>query len=102
MKRIKKGIWHELKKGPLLSMKNLKAVLPVLLYILFGVSNVLFLTWSMREIPPSIAYVIWTGIVIGAAAIIDQVILKKPFRPAKILFLLMILVGVLGLRLSTS
>ncbi len=101
MKRIKKGIWTEIKQGPLFSIKNLKAVFPLVLYLIFGISNVVFLTWSMQNIAPSIAYAIWTGIVIGAATMIDQMVSKKPLKPIKILFLLFILAGILGLRLNT-
>lgn len=102
MKRIKKGIITEIKKGPMISTKNLKAILPIFLYLVFGISNVVFLTWSMNSIPPSIVYAIWTGIVIATAAIIDQIMSKKPLKPVKIVFILMILIGILGLRLTTT
>lgn len=102
MKRIKKGIITEIKKESFFSIKTLKTILPIVLYVIFGISNVVFLTWSMNSIPPSIVYAIWTGIVIGAAAVIDQIISKKPIKPAKIIFIAMILIGILGLRLTTS
>jgi quaternary ammonium compound-resistance protein SugE len=102
MKRIKKGIWASLKKGPVFSLKTLQTLLPIFLYLVFGISNVVFLTWSMQTIPSAIAYAIWTGIVIGAAAIIDQLISKKPLQPAKVIFIGMILLGIIGLRLSTT
>ena len=101
MKHVKKGIINEIKKGPLFSFNTLKAILPVFLYVVFGISNVVFLTWSMNTIPPSIVYAIWTGIVIGISAVIDQVVSKKPIKPAKIIFISMILIGILGLRLTT-
>jgi quaternary ammonium compound-resistance protein SugE len=101
MKRIKKGIWSEFKSKPMFSGKKLVAVFPIVLYLVFGISNVVFLTWAMNQIPPSFAYAMWTGIVIGAAAIIDQLIHKKSIKPAKIIFIVMILIGIIGLKLST-
>ena len=101
IKHLKKGIVAEIKKKPIFSFKTFKALLPISLYVVFGISNVVFLTWSMNTIPPSIVYAIWTGLVIGAAAIIDQVISKKPIKPSKIIFITMILIGILGLRLTT-
>ena len=101
MKRIKKGIWKELKQSPFFSAQQIKVILPVILYLVFGISNVVFLTWSMKTLPPSIAYAIWTGIVIAAAAVIDQLVSKQRIKPAKIFFILLILIGILGLRLST-
>jgi len=101
MKRLKKGIWKELKTKPFNLYKKLIVILPVILYLIFGISNVIFLTWSMRNIPPSIAYAVWTGLVIAAATIIDQIRLKKRISIAKLVFVLLILIGIIGLRLST-
>lgn len=101
MKRMKKEIWNNLKRKPYFNSKKLASVLPIFLYLVFGILNVVFLTWSMDKIPPSIAYAVWTGIVIAAAAVIDQLILKKPMKPAKVIFILMILIGIIGLKLST-
>jgi quaternary ammonium compound-resistance protein SugE len=100
IKQIKKGIWKEIKTSPL--SRKFELILPIILYVTLGVLNVIFLTWSMNQIPPSIAYSVWTGIVIAAAAIIDQIILKKPMRLSKIIFILMILAGIIGLKLSTQ
>ena len=74
IKQIKKGIWKELKSKPFFTAKKFELILPLILYLVFGILNVVFLTWSMKQIPPSIAYAVWTGVVIAAAAIIDQII----------------------------
>lgn len=102
MKQMKKEIWKELKRKPFISAKKFESLLPIILYLAFGILNVVFLTWSMDKIPPSVAYAVWTGIVIAAAAIIDQFIQKKPMKPAKIIFIVMILIGIIGLKLSTN
>lgn len=102
MKRMKKGMWKEIKGLSFFSMKTLKTVFPVFLYVIFSLSNVIFLAMSMKFIPEAVAYAIWSGIVIGAAAIIDQIISKKPIKPAMVIFVLMILLGVVGLRLGTN
>ena len=101
MKRIKKGMFKDLRSKPYLTRKKFTSVLPIILYLAFGILNVIFLTWAMNKIPPSIAYAVWTGIVIAATAMIDQIVQKK-VRPSKIIFIVMILIGIIGLRLSTS
>jgi len=83
------------------SSRTLKAILPILLYVIFSVSNVVFLAMAMKHIPEAVAYAIWSGVVIGVASVIDQIISKKPIKPAMIIFVLMILLGVVGLRLGT-
>src|SRR5688572_957629 len=77
MKRIKKGMLKELRSKPYFTTKKFASTLPIILYLAFGILNVIFLTWAMNNIPPSIAYAVWTGVVIAATAIIDQIIQKK-------------------------
>lgn len=100
IKQIKKGLWQEIRRSAF--PRRFELILPVILYVILGILNVVFLTWSMKNIPPSIAYAVWTGIVIAAAAIIDQLLLKKPMRLSKIIFIIMILAGIIGLKLSTQ
>ena len=102
IKQIKKGIWKELKTQPFFTAKTFGLVLPLILYLMFGILNVVFLTWSMKQIPPSIAYAVWTGVVIAAAAVIDQIIQKKAIKISKIIFIAMILIGIIGLKLTTQ
>lgn len=101
LKRIKKGFLKELKTTPFFSAKTFKIILPIILYLIFSIANIVFLAWAMRTIKPSEAYAIWTGIVIGVSAIIDQLISKEPVKLVKIAFLLMIVIGIVGLRLYT-
>lgn len=102
MKRINKDIWKKIKTPPLFSFKTFKALIPIFFYLVFSISNVVFLALSMKHIPEAIAYAIWSGIVIGGAAAIDQVVSKTPIKPMMIVFILMILMGVIGLRLGTT
>ncbi len=101
LKSIKKGFWKELKATPFFSWKTFRLFLPIILYIIFSISNIVFLTWSMKEIKTSEAYAIWTGIVIGVSTIIDQLIHRKPIKIIKLIFILAIAVGIVGLRLAT-
>jgi multidrug transporter EmrE-like cation transporter len=102
MKLMQKGIWSQIKQGKIFTKVFWKAILPILLYILFSISNIVFLTMAMHDIPASIAYAVWTGLVIGVSTVIDQVVLKNGFNWLKYLFLLMITLGIIGLKLSTQ
>lgn len=75
-----------------------KALLPILLYLIFGISNVLFLTLSMKEIPASNAYAIWTGIVLGIASLIDHFFFGQKLRWQQLLFLVILGSGIIGLK----
>lgn len=102
MKLMQKGIWGQLKQGKILTKVFWKAILPIFLYILFSISNIVFLTMAMHDIPASIAYAVWTGLVIAVSTVIDQIVLKNGFNWLKYLFLLMITLGIIGLKLSTK
>lgn len=102
MKLLPKGIWSQLKQGRILTKVFWKAILPIFLYILFSISNIVFLTMAMHDIPASIAYAVWTGLVIAVSTVIDQIVLKNGFNWLKYLFLLMITLGIIGLKLSTE
>ncbi len=97
-----KGIWSQLKQGKIFTKVFWKAILPIFLYILFSISNIVFLTMAMHDIPASIAYAVWTGLVIAVSTVIDQIVLKNGFNWLKYLFLLMITLGIIGLKLSTK
>lgn len=102
MKLMQKGIWGQLKQGKIFTKVFWKAILPIFLYILFSISNIVFLTMAMHDIPASIAYAVWTGLVIAVSTVIDQLVLKNGFNWLKYLFLLMITLGIIGLKLSTQ
>lgn len=59
-----------------------------------------FLAKSMEVLPLGTAYTIWTGIGAIGSVLIGIIFFKEDKSFKKIFFLLMILVGVVGIRLS--
>lgn len=67
---------------------------------LLGLAGSVFgLQRAMKVIPMGTAYAIWVGVGASVTAIWSG-LQGEPFGPAKILFLALILVGVIGLELS--
>lgn len=60
----------------------------------------LFLYLAQRDIPISTAYVMWTGIGAIGTVVIGIVFFNDPVTALRMLFLSLILVGVVGLKLS--
>lgn len=56
------------------------------------------LSLSLRVIPVSTAYAVWSGLGTAAVAIIGILVFKEPMTALKGLFLLMIIGGVAGLK----
>ena len=56
----------------------------------------------MRTIPIGIAYPVWTGIGAVGAVIVGMVLFREEASLSKIIFLTFILVGIVGLKISSK
>jgi len=59
------------------------------------------LSLAVRIIPIGTAYAVWTGIGAAGAAIMGMVLFNEPRDVARLLFIVLIVSGVVGLKLST-
>lgn len=69
-----------------------------------GISLVLsmaLLGWAVKTLPLGTAYAVWTGIGAVGTAIFGIVVLKEPATAARLVCLLLIVAGILGLKLFT-
>ena len=55
---------------------------------------------AARDLPIGTAYAVWVGIGALGAAILGVVLFAEPLTPARIVFLLLLLVAIVGLRLT--
>jgi quaternary ammonium compound-resistance protein SugE len=73
--------------------------------ILFYISIVcsfIFLNLSLKQIPIGTAYAIWTGIGGAGVAIIGIVYFKDPATLSRMCFLTLLIVSIVGLKLSST
>lgn len=63
-------------------------------------SAIWLLSIVVRTMPVSVAYAVWAGGGTAAVAIVGLAFLGEPLTAAKVAFLAMIIVGVVGLNLS--
>ena len=66
---------------------------------LMGVSFYL-LSLGMRDLPASTSYAVWVGIGAAGTALVGFVFLGEAWSPLRIVSLLLIILGVIGLRLA--
>ncbi|MDH4609802.1 multidrug efflux SMR transporter [Pseudomonas sp. BN102] len=71
---------------------------PSLLVVVAAVAGIYFLTLSMRVLPVSIAYPIWTAIGTLGTVLLGFLLLGEALTPAKLVSVGLIVVGVAGLR----
>lgn len=73
--------------------------------IAFGVSAAIsfgLLAQGLKSLPVGSAYAVWTGIGAAGTAVVGMVFLRDPVSTLRILSILLIVAGVVGLNLSSS
>jgi quaternary ammonium compound-resistance protein SugE len=60
------------------------------------------LSIAMRSLPLSVAYTVWVGIGMVGAVIFGVVFFREPLSVFKLVSLLLIITGILGLKLSSA
>lgn len=63
--------------------------------------SIVLLSWAMRSLPVGTAYAVWTGIGAVGAAITGILLLGESASLARIASLALIVVSIIGLKLST-
>lgn len=73
---------------------------PSALVVLFYGTSIWAMTLSLRSLPVSIMYAIWAGVGTASIAVIGVIWFREPINTVKIISLLLIVLGVVGLNLS--
>jgi quaternary ammonium compound-resistance protein SugE len=74
---------------------------PTVLTIIGMIASVFFLALAVQKIPLGTAYVIWTGIGAIGASTLGILLFNEP-AGWRILFIAIILVGIIGLKLTSG
>ncbi|MCC2605976.1 DMT family transporter [Planctobacterium marinum] len=75
--------------------------LPSVLTIIAMAASIYFLSIALRTLPLSVAYAVWVGIGMVGAVIFGVVVLNESLSLIKIISLLLILVGIVGLKIAS-
>jgi quaternary ammonium compound-resistance protein SugE len=76
--------------------------LPSVLTAAAIVGSMILLSMAARSIPIGTAYAVWTGIGVAGAATLGIVLLGEAATPGRLFFLAMLLVAVIGLKLTSG
>lgn len=66
------------------------------------VGSMVLLALAVRDLPIGTAYAVWVSIGVLGAAIAQPILFQQPLRPAQIVFLVMLLVSVVGLKVTSG
>ncbi|HWB76289.1 MAG TPA: multidrug efflux SMR transporter [Nannocystaceae bacterium] len=65
------------------------------------VASMWLLSYVARTLPIGTAYAVWVGIGATGTAILGMAIYKEPITPMRVVFLALLVIAIVGLRLST-
>ncbi|MGO4306065.1 DMT family transporter [Cupriavidus sp. RAF12] len=77
-------------------------LIPALLTLAAGLSSVFLLSLSLRTLPMGTGYAVWTGIGAAGTAILGIIVLGDSAAPMRVLCIVLILTGVIGLKLASG
>jgi quaternary ammonium compound-resistance protein SugE len=77
-------------------------LIPATLTVATGLSSVFLLSLSLRTLPVGTGYAVWTGIGAAGTAILGVAVLGDPAAPMRILCIVLIVAGVIGLKLISG
>lgn len=76
--------------------------LPSVLVIIAIAASMFLLSWAARTLPIGTAYAIWVGIGALGAAILGVALFDEPITAARVGFLLLLLVSIVGLKITSK
>lgn len=76
--------------------------LPTVLFLVFAAGSFALLSHGLRTLPVGPAYAVWTGIGAAGTAVIGMAFLGEEVRPVKLVSIALIILGVVGLQLTST
>lgn len=75
-------------------------LVPSVLFVVFAVASFALLNLALRTLPVGTAYAVWTGIGAAGTAVLGMLFLGEPTQVARIVSIVLIVAGVVGLQLT--
>ncbi|MFM2344181.1 MAG: hypothetical protein RLZZ210_791 [Pseudomonadota bacterium] len=75
-------------------------IIPSIITVFAMIASVVLLSLSMKSLPVGTAYAVWVGIGATGTAILGIILFKEPASIAKIISILLIISGIIGLKIS--
>jgi quaternary ammonium compound-resistance protein SugE len=77
-------------------------LVPSIITVFGALASFYFLSIATKTLPIGTAYAVWTGIGAMGAVVIGMLFLNEPVTVPRMIFLLFILVGLIGLKLTSG
>lgn len=77
-------------------------LVPSVLFVVFAAGSFTLLSIALRTLPVGPAYAVWTGIGAAGTAIVGMVFLGESVGVLKLVSVVLVIAGVVGLQLSST
>lgn len=81
---------------------GLPILVPFLGNIVFGLINMFFFSLALKQIPTPTAFAIWTAMTLALVKVVDVMVLRASWSVTELFFLLLIGLGIIGLRACST
>lgn len=95
------GVREFFAKSKYTTLLEYKIFLAPVGYVVFGLTNVALFSWSMKGIQPAVAFAAWMGLTLIFTLLVETVFLKTSVDWKQLIFISLILVGIIGLKMTT-
>jgi quaternary ammonium compound-resistance protein SugE len=75
--------------------------LPTAIFLIAIVASFILLSLAAREIPIGTAYAVWSGVGVAGTAIVGTLLYGEPATALRMMFLVLLLGSIVGLKLVT-
>jgi quaternary ammonium compound-resistance protein SugE len=76
-------------------------LVPTVLTVGSMIASIVLLGWALKSLPVGTAYAVWTGIGAVGVAILGMILFGEPKSLLRIVSILLIVAGIVGLKLVT-
>ena len=77
-------------------------LVPTVLFLVCAVGSFWLLSTALRDLPVGAAYAVWTGIGAAGTAVVGMVVLGESSSTLKLVSIVLVVAGVVGLQLSSE
>ena len=75
---------------------------PSIITIAAMIVSIAMLSWAMRTLPVGTAYAVWTGIGALGSVIVGFILFKEPVTAGRLIFAALLLIGIIGLKITSA
>jgi len=97
-----KKIWKIDWKNFFVDNQGIMTLAPLFGYIFFGITNIILFSMAIKKIPASTAFAVWMSLALVGTKAVELIGFKYQFSWSNLFFVLLILIGIIGLKSTTA